>query len=299
MTSRDESSVGRLSRALAAAAPPAAFLDALMELPEPAPGQLWRARRGSRSLLVLICAVDGATVGLAPVTIADGSTADAVELPAASSELAAPLTIWRRLATSVPIRTLEQYNGKLLLDYPGGDVLDGVVKAGRPGPATVSATDPTLVLAARMRDTLGMLAAAPLPGGTGQLPSLLKAAGLAVRDLGELLGVPGATVLGLRRGQQALSAEQAHTLAPVVGRDADVLLAANPTPPEPLVEWMSQPAQRAKVRQLADARHVDEDTAFADATYSTFALAARIAGDRGAVSAWAALGERYFQSVLG
>lgn len=111
--------------------------------------------------------------------------------------------------------------------------------------------------------------------------------------------MPAATVLELRRGQQALSAEQAHTLAPVVGSDANVLLAANPTPPEPLVEWMSQPSQRPKVSQFANARHVDEDTAFADATYSTFALAARTAGDRDAVSAWAALGERYFQSALG
>ena len=105
MTSRDESPVGRLSRALAASAPPAAFLSALNEFPEVAPGQLWRARRGSRTLLVLICAVDGATVELAPVTIDDGANADAVELPAAASELAAPLTVWRPLAASVPMRT--------------------------------------------------------------------------------------------------------------------------------------------------------------------------------------------------
>lgn len=299
MTSRDESPTGRLSRALAAAAPPRAFLDALADdLSEVVPGQLWRARRGSRSLLVLICAVDGAVVQLAPVTIDDGSNADAVDLPASASELAAPLTVWPYLSASVPMRTLEQYSGQLMLDYPGGDVLDGVIKAGRPGPATASATDPTLVLAARMLDTLDELATAPLPRGTGELPSLLKGAGLGVRELGELLQVPGAAVLELRRGQRAISGEQAQTLAPMVGRGEEELLAANPSPPEPLVVWMSRPPQRRRVAKLAKAKGLDEDRAFAHATFSSFALAARTAGDRDDESVWAALGERYFQSVL-
>lgn len=299
MTSGHESQLGRLSHALAAATPPAAFLDALARnLPEVMPGQLWLARRGTRSLLVLICSVDGAMVELIPVTIDDGSNAEAVDLPAISSELAAPLTVWRALVSSVPMRTLESYCGQLLLDHSGGNVLDGIVKAGLPGPAAVSAADPTLVLAARLLDELDDFAGAPLPGGTGELPSVLKASGLGVRELGDLLEVPGATVLELRRGQRAISAEQARTLAPVIDRDATELLAANPTPPEPLVVWMSRPPQRRRISQLSRLKNVDEDTAFADATYSTFALAARTSGDRGAESAWAALGERYFQSVL-
>jgi transcriptional regulator with XRE-family HTH domain len=290
--------VGRLSRALAAAAPPSRLLDALDALPDVAPGQLWRARRGSTSLLVLVIGVDGAVVELAPITIDDGSNADALDLPSDASELGAPLTVWRTRVASVPMRSLEQYIGKLLLDHGGDNVLDAVIEAGRPGAAAVSATDPTLVVAARMTDQLAELAAAPLPGGTGELPSLLKASGLGVGELGQLLGVSSATVLELRRGQRAISAEQAQSLAPRVGADPESLLAANPTPPELLVVWMSRPPQRRRIVRLAQNRHVDEDTAFADATYSSFALAARSSGDRGAESAWAELGERYLQSVL-
>lgn len=298
MTSRDEPARQRLSRALSAAAPPKAVLDALNELPEVARGQLWRARHDSRSALVLIVGVDGATVDVVPVSIDDVSNADAVELPADASALDAPLSVWAHMPASVPMRTLEQYIGAFLLDYPGGNVLEGVINAGRPGTAAVSAAEQSLVFAAGIADTLEQLAAAPLPGGTGQLPSILKATGLPVGELGSLLGVSSAIVLELRRGERALSAEQARALASALGRDEEELLEANPTPPEPLVVWMSRPPQRRRLIALAKAKSLDEDRAFSHATFSAFALAARAVGDREAESKWAVFGERYFQSVL-
>lgn len=298
MNPRDESPRERLSRALAAAAPPAAVLEALNTLPDVAPGQLWRARRGSRSALVLIIGVDDAIVDLVPVSVDDLSNADAVDLPAGASPLGAPLTVWTQLAASVPMRTLEKYLGALQLDHADADVLGAVAGAGRPGPTAASAAEQSVVFAARMADTVEHLAAAPLPGGTGELPSMLKAAGVPMSELGSLLGVPSAIALELRRGERALSAEQARALAPALGRSEEDLLAANPTPPQPLVAWMSKPPQRRRVIALARAKNLDEDRAFAHATFSTFALAARAAGDREADSKWAALGERYFQSVL-
>lgn len=298
MTRHDESPRDRAARALAAAAPAPAFLDALNTLPDVAPGQLWRARRGLHGLLVLVVAVDGAMVEVVPASVMEGSNSDAVDLPEEASVLRAPLTIWAALTASVPMRTLEQFNGSLLLDLPGGGVLNGVLKAGRPGPAAVSAAEESIVFAARLTDLLIELADAPLPGGTGQLPSLLKASGLRSAELSSLLGVDTSAALDLRRGQRALSAQQAQALATALGRDEQDVLASNPTPPEPLVVWMSRPPQRRRVIALAHAKGIGEDRAFADATFSALALAARTSGDADAESKWAALGERYFQSVL-
>lgn len=299
MSSHDDSPVGRLSRALAAAAPPKAVLDALAgKPPEVESGQLWQARRGNRSMLVLISAEDGATVEVSPVTIDEVSDSDSVDLSPETSVLEAPLTVWLGLTRWLPMRTLEQYTGDLTIDCPGDGVLAAIARAGRTGEAAVSPADPKVVFRAGMVDTLDELAATPLPSGTGELAGILRNAELGVQELGALLDVPGSVVLELRRGRRALSAEEAARLASAVGRDAEQLLGANPTPPEPLLMWMSRPAQRRKVIALAKMKDLDEDTAFSHATFSTFALAARTSGDRYAESAWAALGQRYFQSVL-
>lgn len=290
----------RLSRALTAATPPRAVLDALAgDPPNVESGQLWRARRGDRSLLVLLLSAPGGpTVEVSPVTIDQDSDTDAVLLPPDASTLEAPLTVWLGLARWVPMRTLEQYTGDLELHRSDDGVRAAVVDAGRPGEASFSPADPKVVFRAGLVDSLDELAVAPVPSGTGKLAELLRNSGLGVQELGATLGVPSSVVLELRRGRRPLSVENAERLASAVGRDAEQLLAANPAPPEPLLIWMSQPAQRKKVLALARIKNLDEDTAFVHATYSTYALAARTTGDRDAESAWAALGEQYFQSVL-
>lgn len=306
MNSPDDSPMGRLSRALAAAAPSRAVLDALTgELPPVAPGQLWRARRGARSLLVLVSASSRATVDVSPVTIDEASDADAVNLPAAASTIAAPLTVWLDLTRTVPMRTLEQYTGHLTrtVNVVGGgavgtDVLAWVARKGRPGAAVVAPTDPAAVFRARLVDTLDEFADAPVPVGSGELPSILKRIGIGRGELAALLLVTTGVALQVWRGLRALTVEEAERLAPRVDRDPEELLHANPAPPEPLLTWMSQPAQRRKVVALANKHKVDEDTAFTHATYSTLALAARATGDRDPDLMWAALGQRYFESVL-
>lgn len=294
------SSLERLSRALTAATPPRAVLDALVgDPPNVEPGQLWRARRANKSILVLLLSTPGGmSVEVSPVTIDEHSDPDAFYLSPDLSTLQAPLTVWLGLTRSVPMRTLEQYTGDLELDRSADGVREAVVNAGRPGEAPASPADPKVVLRAGLVDALDDLAAAPVPSGTGELPEILKNSGLGPQELGALLEVPGSDVLELRRGRRPLSPEGAKRIASAVGRHAEQLLEANPTPPEPLLIWMSRPAQRQKVLALARIKNVDEDTAFAHATYSTYALAARTSGDRNAESMWAALGERYFQSVL-
>lgn len=294
----DDSPIERLQRALAAAAPPKAVLDALDgEPPEVGPGQLWRARRGTRTLLVLVSAADAAIIEVSPVTIGEVSDTDAVDLAPGTSALNAPLTVWLGMTRQVPMRTLEQYTGALTVNK-GRGVLEAVAQARRADTPVGTAADPAAVTRAGILDTVEELTAAPLPSGTGELAAILKAAHVGTQELGALLAVPGFEVLKLRRGQRAISADEADRLAPVVNRPPGQLLESNPTPPEALLTWMSHPAQRPKITKLAEQKHIDEDTAFSHATFSTFALAARTAGDRTADSAWAALGQRYFQSVL-
>lgn len=299
MNSPGDSPTGRLSRALAAAAPPRRVLDALAgEPPEVEPGQLWRARRANRSLLVLTSARDGATVEVSPVTVDEVSDSDAVDLPAAASALSAPISVWLGLTRWLPLRALERYTGDLLIGSAGEQILDAVTDAGHPGSPALSPADPKIVSRARMLDTLAELAAIPVPAGSGELAELLREERIPLGDLEQLLLLPTAGALDVARGRRPISAEQAQQLAARVGRDPEQLLAANPAPPPALVEWMSRPAQRRKLVRLAQKAQLNEDTAFSHATYSVYAMAARAAGDREADAAWAALGQRYFEAVL-
>jgi hypothetical protein len=300
VTGNDDSPQARLLRALAGAGAPEAFRIAFTSPPpDPAPGQLWRARRGDTTVLILLVGIDASTAHVVPVTLdPDYSDPDAVVLPASASPLASALTVWLRLARELSVRVLDRYVGDLSLPGAAADPGAAVIAAGTPGRQLFSAADPVVEYRARVVDEAAELAATPTLIGSGELAAILKTSDVAVADLVELLGVPLPRVLALRRGKAPLTFEQAQTLAPVLGLDADDLLAANPSPPSPLLARLARPQRRAQVVQLAATRDIAEDTAYETAAFAVFALAARTEGDTGGDAEWDARLDRYFESVL-
>lgn len=296
----DESDPGRLASALAAAAVPAQFRQALTAAPpDPQPGQLWRARRGDTALLVLLVRVDGAAVEAIPVTLDHGfETEDAVVLEPDVSPLGMRLTVWPHLAKAVPLRVLDRYAGDITLSGFSADPVGAVRAAGRPGRPPVSPADPVVEYRARTLDDAAVLATAPQPAGSGHLPGILAAAGLTPTRLAQVLEVDLPRVLQLRRGQAALDPAQAERLAQIVGLDAEEIMSANPAPPASLVTQAAHPRRRHQVTALAQAKALSEDAAYARVVYGAYALAARATGDTDTDQAWNTRLDRYFELVL-
>jgi hypothetical protein len=285
-----DTAAARLRAALTAAAlSPAVRRAWTQHPPTPEPGQIWRARWGTVTQLLLILDAPSRSVRAVPVTL-DVEAADdsAALLGPDSSELGGPLVVWLGDATALPLRVLDRYLGSMTIERAT------LSAAGRGRPVLTDADD-RVVHRARLQDALAVFVAARwAPEGTGKLKELLGAAD--VRGLAQALQVPDRTVIALRRGKVALTPDQAERLAPVVHLPVETLLAANPPLPEELVADLDHPAYRAKVISLAERRGIDETQAWLTAGFAVAAVAHR--QTEGETPRWTDRLDRYFALVL-
>ena len=290
MSETEGTPAARLRAALTAATLPATVRRAWTDLPPtPAPGQIWRARWGSATLLLLVLEASRRSVRAVPVTLdVDGADETAAVLSPESSELRSSLVGWLDDATSLPLRVLDRYLGSLTVD--AGEL--NTAARGRP---VLTDADERAVQRARLQDILDVFVAARwAPEGSGNLKELLGAAD--VKDLAQALQEPPRTVIALRRGKAALTPDQAERLAPVIHLPVETLLAANPPLPEDLVADLDHPAYRAKVVSLAERRGIDEKQAWLTAGFAVAAVAHRqTEGER---PAWTDRLDQYFALVL-
>lgn len=278
----------------AAAVPPTLKAAWNGPVPEPAAGQLWRARIAELTEFVLLITVDARTITAAPVSI-DAEYADeqAVTVPADESPLGVATTVWLGLAHTVPMRTLDRCAGRLT--PAAAEVTSTIRGIGRPGAAVVSAAQPVTEYRARLADCMDKLAAVStdIPG-TGELPALLTVAGLKPSRLVEL-GLDTPRALAVTRGTAAVNEDEAAVLARELDRSMDDVLTANPAPPKELTTWLDRPRRRRQLEGLATQRGIDAEEARVHAAYDVWALAAREPG--GGVD-WNARLDRYFDLVL-
>lgn len=278
----------------AAAVPPTLEAAWNGPVPDPAAGQVWRARIAELTELVLLIAVDAHTVMAAPVSI-DAEYADeqAVTVPADESPLGVATTVWLGLAHTVPMRTLDRCAGRLT--PPAAEVTSTIRGIGQPGAAVVSAAQPVAEYRARLADCIEKLSnvSSEIPG-TGELPALLTTAGLKPSRLVEL-GLDTPRALSVARGTAAVNENEAEVLARELDRSLDDVLNANPAPPTDLTTWLDRPQRRRQLEGLAAQRGIDAEEARVHAAYDVWALAAREPG--GGVD-WNARLDRYFDLVL-
>lgn len=227
-------------------------------------------------------------VRVAPVSFDEEADDSAVVAPAPTHDIGVDFVVWIEDSTDVPIRVLEAKLGQLA--QPG---VDGLPRGTRNwGP-----TDPRTRHRARMQDLLDALAEATWApeSNTGvHLADLLATAD--IRDVAKALGSVQEAAQ-LRRGQGWLTPEQAEKLAPVLSKNPDELLEANPELPDDLVTTMDQPQVRAWVDAFAALRDQDEVTAWRTAAYGVFALAAR-EHTRTPSTNWVARVRAYFDAIL-
>lgn len=262
--------------------------------PDPEPGQIWRARVDDIAELVLLVTVTDRRVTAAPVTIdADYADDQALTVSAGASPLGVATTVWLGLTDSVPMRTLDRCAGRLTPDNT--EVSTAVRGNGQPGVAVLSAVQPAAEYRARLADCMDALAAvsSDIPG-TGELPALLRVAGVKPGRLAEL-GMETPRALAVSRGTAAVNEHEAEALATELNRTVEDILAANPAPPAELVTWLDRPQRRQELEQLAKQRGLGTDEARIHAAYDVYALAAREPG--GSID-WNARLDRYFELAL-
>jgi hypothetical protein len=288
--STEKSGHARLRAALAAATLPSSVRLAWSgHLPEPAVGQMWRARWGSVTQVLLVMDASARSVRAAPVTFdLDMADDSAVILPAEASDLTLQLVVWTNDAMSLSLRVLDRFLGSLA-DDPR-EVLNA--PRGRP---VLTVADERAVSRARMQDALDVfLSARWAPEGVGTLNEVLGK--IDRKRLGDVLAVPDRVVIALLRGRNGVTPEQAERLAPVLKETPENLLAANPPLPEDLVADLDRPVYRAKVNALAHRRGVDEIAAWLTVGYSVAGVAHR--QTEGDAPSWREQLDRYFQAVL-
>ena len=291
MSDTEGTPTSRLREALAAATLPAPVRRAWnAPPPTPTPGQIWRARWGPLTQLLVILEAPSRSVRAAPVTLdVDAADDSAVTLPSSGSELGVPLVVWLGDATSLSLRVLDHFLGALAITS------QSLLKADR-GRPVLSPADERLVHRARLQDSLEVLLAARwAPEGNGNLKALLGTSD--PKRLARVLNVPDRVVIALRRGTRPLTPEQAERLTSVVHQPIEALLAANPPLPEDLVADLDHPAYRAKVVALAQQRGIEEAQAWLTAGFSVAAVAHR--QTEGDAPTWGDRLDHYFAVVLG
>ena len=280
--------------ATAAVVPPALLATWNGPVPEPSPGQVWRANAGDVTELVLLVDVSESRVTAAPASL-DPDYADdtAVTVPAETSPLGVATTFWTDLAQAIAVRTLDRYAGQLTTAHT--DVPAAVRALGQPGHAVVSAAQPAAEYRARLADCMDSLAAATVDiPGTGELPALLRDSGVKL-DWLVALGMPTPRALAVTRGTAAVNEAEATALSAELRRTVDDILTANPAPPTQLVTWLDRPRRRRQLEQLAHQRELGLEDARIHAAYDVYALAAR---EPGGVVDWNARLDRYFELAL-
>lgn len=253
--------------------------------PRPEACQIWRANWQGTATLVVITQVERTTLTTVAVTTTPDLADDhAVVVDPQHTYMDVPLVVWDRMAKKLPIRVLERCLGTLAPDWSTGF---------RPRPAQ-GAVDVRHQERAAVQDRLDDLAQASWAQTfEHSLTELLD------QDDNRrlLLKIPNLTrdaQLSLRRGQRALTEEQAVQMSILSSIPSQDWLAAGPTLPDALVEAIDQPSERPRITRLASTLGLDEIAARREVAYKLYALAARETGT--ATENWSARLHHYLQA---
>jgi hypothetical protein len=272
-------------RGAAALVVPDAVQEAWQASPQrPAAGQVRRALWGDITRFVVVLNTEGEYAEVAPLSLdPDLASDEAYRLEAGESDLGVEAAVWLGLKTTVPIRVLERSVGAVHIP------VDSLRKLPA-GTAIRDIFDPRADERAVLADDMDELAAAP--AAEPSLKDLL--ANVSGADM-RAVGLAPQLVLALRRGQQAVTPEQAELLAPLAGVTAEALLTSNPALPEDLVADLDSAAGRRWVAALAEERQLSVDDARRNVGYGAYALAAREQRGR---TVWIDRIEHYVRSRL-
>ncbi|MEU2372996.1 hypothetical protein ACPCC5_32350 [Streptomyces pseudogriseolus] len=267
---------------------------------DPQPGQIWRAVWEHTIQLLLITAVgDDDTLRAVPASFERYADADTLLLPAQATTLEQPLALWWGLEATLPWCVLDRQVSELtsrpctLTSRTLADAVPGT-RWGSGTALSASTTEYRGVLT----DQLAVLALAQwVPQGSGGLNQLFRDRGITVAQLVAELKLQPPQALAVWRGQLALTADQAATLAKHLEQPASQLLAANPALPPAVVHELNRPVRRQQVKALAAQRDESEHNARLRAAYGIYTLAAR--DEDRTQPDWTARTDRYFELRLG
>lgn len=267
---------------------------------DPQPGQIWRAVWDDTIQLLLITAAgDDDTLHAVPASFERYTDPDTLLLPAQATTLEQPLALWWGLEATLPWCVLDRQVSELTSRPPA--LTSRTLADAVPGTQWGSGTAPsaaTTEYRGVLTDQLAFLASAQwAPQGSGDLDQLFRDRGITAAQLGAALKLPPPQALAVWRGQLALTADQAATLAEHVERPASQLLAANPALPPAVVHELNRPLRRKQVKTLAAQHDETERDARLRAAYGIYTLAARD-DDRTQLN-WTARTDRYFELRLG
>ncbi|WP_328842912.1 hypothetical protein [Streptomyces sp. NBC_00258] len=265
---------------------------------DPQPGQIWRAVWEDTIQLLLITAAGGDDT-LRAVPASFERYADTLLLPAQATTLEQPLALWWSLEATLPWCVLDRQVSELTGRPPA--LTSRTLAAAVPGTqwgSGAAPSAPTIEYRGVLADQLALLASAQwVPQGSGGLNQLFRDHGITAMQLGAELKLPPPQALAIWRGQLALTADQAATLAERLGQSASQLLAANPALPPAVVHELNRPLRRKQVKALAAQHDETEREARLRAAYGIYTLAAR--DDDRTQPNWTARTDRYFELRLG
>ncbi|MFL1897521.1 hypothetical protein ACJWDR_44830 [Streptomyces tauricus] len=267
---------------------------------DPLPGQIWRAVWEDTIQLLLITAVsDDDTLRAVPASFERYGDADTVLLPAQATTLEQPLALWWGLEAALPWCVLDRQVSELT-SRPSAftsRMLADAVPGTQWGSGTALSSS-TIEYRAVLADQLAFLASTQwVPQGSGGLNQLFRDQGITAPQLVAELQLPPPQALAVWRGQLALTADQAATLAERLGQPAGRLLEANPALPPAVVHELNRPLRRKQVKALAVQHDETERDARLRAAYGIYTLAAR--DDDRTQPNWTARTDRYFELRLG
>lgn len=267
---------------------------------DPQPGQIWRAVWDDTIQLLLITAAgDDDPLRAVPASFERYADTDTLLLPAQATTLEQPLALWWGLEATLPWCVLDRQVSELTSRPPA--LTFRTLAAAVPGTQRGSGTAlsaPTIEYRGVLADQLALLASAQwAPQGSGGLNQLFRDHGITALQLGVELKLPPPQALAVWRGQLALTADQAATLADRLDQPASQLLAANPALPPAVVHELNRPLRRKQVKALAAQHDEAERDARLRAAYGIYTLAAR--DEDRAQPNWKARTDRYFELRLG
>lgn len=239
-------------------------------------GQIWRARWDDQVQLVVIFSADQRPTAIPLSFDLDYTDSTTTPIAAAANPFNVPVIVWSGLAQALPIVVFDRFAGQL-----SPEVTSSLASERARSGENRSLPHPVRVYRALLEDAMGELSAASwYESGSGDLSAILHRANLTVQDVAAALGAIPQRALAIWRGQLALSHEEAEKVAPLIGKSAEILLAANPAPPADLVVSLEQPVRHRQVLAYAARHSVKVPTAYRDLAYQTWALAARQTGQK-------------------
>lgn len=260
--------------------------------PDPAPGQVWKARWAECVQTVLV--VDVADVEFEAIPLSSDETLDGVGtvvLHAGEQPLEYDVVAWRSLRCRLPERVLGDFFGSVM---PA--VLDRVESATPEGPRITSVIDERSQVSDAIDDRMHELASCswlPLVFRTINVGELAAARDIQPSKVAEALQVNPGAARAILVGDLAPSPDQYERLASLLGVAVDEIAAAPPIDPDLAME-LDRPVYRERLWEVGrEAGARDEVEARLGAARAVLALAARTPSGVQPRQVWASKIEDY------